>query len=60
MGGRTWSNKDKCSSKDGSADLCLGLRVSVTEKDIVHFCLSWISWTSVEASEGSSLSIDTT
>ena len=57
--GRTWSKKYQCSSREVSVDGCLGSRVSVTEKDIVHFCLSQSISTAVEANEGSSLSLDT-
>ena len=55
--GRYWPKKARCSSREVSADGCLWVRASITEEDLVHVCLSRSSWTPVEASGGSSLSM---
>ena len=58
--GYPWSKKVRCYSREAIADVCRQERVIITDEDIAHFCLYWISWTEVEAREGSSLSMATT
>ena len=57
---RNWSKKSWCYSREVSADVFIRDRVSVIEGGLSRFFLSRSSWISLEASEGSSLSMATT
>ena len=55
-----WSKKERCSSRGVSTDGCIRARASILEEDLASLFLSRSICTSVDSSEGSSLSMANT